>query len=826
MNFIPIFANNKLKTMKLRISSCLMTMLLLWAVQAKADNIERRFAVFNASDGLSDNSAQSIVCTKTGRMVITTIGHVNFYDGKGFSSVEPSQETAYELPRYTGHYHPYFDKYHHLWLKNKRSVTCVNLTVEAFIANIDSVFAELGAKAHVDDMFADQDGQVWMLCGNKIFGSEVKKDFPVEKGKNLQDLIVYDAKQLLLFYDDGEVVSFDLATQKLLYRQKAYDEATVKKYYRTSLARLHDNTVLQIRDGEKEGILLQFDVKKRQWTTLMTLPYKFNNLVVHHDVVYLASEYGYWTYNLRTRETMHAEELTMENGKKLLTDINTIEFDRQGGMWLGTEKRGLLYAKPFPPPFRTYEWTDPQAIKYYNMLETQPAPVTEFKGESVNCVFTDSRHWTWVGTRSGLRLYKSQAANPIVFTRREGLFNNVIHSIAEDLDGNIWVSTSYGISYIPVFRAQVGTVTSYNQIDNIPNETFSNGRAMRLKDGTIVMQSLDHVVAFNPAMFHHDTFRDFKFYPKLVGLMVNGTMVQAGSMLDGKLILDRAITRVREINVNYNHNTLSFVFSGLNFFRPIQTYYRYRVPELNPEWRVVSFFNSGGLVDSRGMFHLPLTGLKPGEYHIEVQASMYPDVWIQEPFTWLLYVNEPWWRTQGVYISLGLIVLILLALNLLFYSRNVRMKMRRTVGEQEVVRQLRNMISRYDSLGKDSFSAQMRQQESPGQKGSVEAFCQLVTKVAPRIREHRETPSLSELTQIADTDMLQFINLVSQHVSTNSYELALRLHLQKACELLRGSKLPIEQIAEDCGFATPNFFVASFYGVYKQTPLEYRSAKP
>ena len=41
-----------------------------------AQGDEREFYVFDASNGMAANSAQTIKCTKTGRMVITTIGHV------------------------------------------------------------------------------------------------------------------------------------------------------------------------------------------------------------------------------------------------------------------------------------------------------------------------------------------------------------------------------------------------------------------------------------------------------------------------------------------------------------------------------------------------------------------------------------------------------------------------------------------------------------------------------------------------------------------------------------------------------------------------------
>ena len=72
-------------------------MLLLVALtaglQVQAD--EPRFYVYNASNGLADNSAQTIYCTKTGRLVITTMGQINFFDGNNFTYIDPSRENTY-----------------------------------------------------------------------------------------------------------------------------------------------------------------------------------------------------------------------------------------------------------------------------------------------------------------------------------------------------------------------------------------------------------------------------------------------------------------------------------------------------------------------------------------------------------------------------------------------------------------------------------------------------------------------------------------------------------------------------------------------------------
>ena len=93
--------------------------MLVVSVDARADDKNLVFISYDASNGLADNSAQIVRCTKTGRILILTIGHVNFYDGDSFVHIDPSNRDVIRLPGYQGNYQLFFDKYHHLWGKNR-----------------------------------------------------------------------------------------------------------------------------------------------------------------------------------------------------------------------------------------------------------------------------------------------------------------------------------------------------------------------------------------------------------------------------------------------------------------------------------------------------------------------------------------------------------------------------------------------------------------------------------------------------------------------------------------------------------------------------------
>ncbi len=807
----------------------LIAMLLLVSNSALAGpRLQRVFISYDASNGLADNSAQTIKCTRTGRMVITTIGHVNFYDGATFTHIDPTPENIFPLPKYTGHYHSYFDKHHHLWVKDRKAVTCLDLTTERFESNVDSVFKSLGMNKRVDDLFCDVNNHLWLLSDNQLYGIDAKKSFPVLQQSELQDVDVYNKNQLLQFFANGAVAVFDISTGKHLYDAVAMRDGEASKYSLSSVVFAHDSDYYQIRNGAKEAVLLHFSAKTRQWRKLMSVPYHLNNMKEFRGSLYIASEYGYWTYNLESGHFKQYKDFVLTDGRRLTTDVNDICFDHQGGIWLGTENRGLLYSRPFKMAFVTYYWDTPEAKEYTALMDSQ-LKTDETLPRHVNCIYKDSRGWTWTGTYTGLQLKKPENDTITTVTQRDGLRNDMVHSIIEDDMHNMWIATSFGISQLYIRNGKVHHIESYVQADNVPIETFVKGRAIKLEDGTIVMQSLDHVVAFHPTNFYEEELSNMSLLPKLVRLMVNGHFINVGTKLDGQTIIDRAISRVKELTVSYNHNTLSLTFSGLNYMRPVQTYYRVRVKGLQNDWKVYSYANSAGRVDSRGMFHLPMTALSPGVYTIELQASMSPEVWLEKPLEWVVRVEQPWWRSTGIYVLLiGLIVIVAL-INFLFFIRNTRMRLMRNNDEDDLLRRIRSFVDRCTNLSSEVLTplSSLNDDNADIMSEMDNDFEKAMSQIVPYIQEHGDQRvSMRQLAGITGIEMGRLYEIMTDNLYKSPRHLALSLRLQKAADMLLQGNTSVEDIAERCGFSSPNYFIASFYHYYRQTPQSYLKTNP
>ena len=801
---------------------------LLSILTAGAVNVSPRiFRNYTAANGLADNGAQTILCTKTGRLVITTAGQINFYDGASFSYIDPLDENIYALSDYRGNYHLYFDKYHHIWLKNTGSVTCVELITERFVPSIEDVFAEFGVKERVMDLFVDRTGVVWLLTANGLYSVATKQYIKPRAGLNLQDLEVYKDKFLMLFYENGLMEMYDIAKGKRLTENRPYNDEMARHYAASSLVMMDSTKVYQIRNGAKDAILMQYDVPRKEWTELLRTPYHLNSLVKHDSLLYVPCEYGYWTVHESSYETTHIEALSIVSGQPLETDINVIAFDRQGGMWAGTESRGILYSRPYKPPFIPYAWGTPTANQLGSMM-SNVNQWPKFRDRTVNCVFKDSRGWTWVGTSQGLQVYRRESdLLPQVYTTKDGLYNNIVHSIVEDQAHHIWVATSYGISVVLFDEdGKVHFINSYNEYDHVPNEVFVNGKAMLLPDGQIAMQSLDHVVLFDPTkMSTLDNNYPFKIYPKLIKLMVNGIDVTPTTEIDGKRILDRALSRVWGLDLNYNQNSLTLVFSALNYFRPQQTFYRVRVLGLDEEWRVLSPFSSD-MVDKDGLLHLPLIALRPGHYTIQVQASLAPDVWDTRPYEWTIDVNEPWWRSVGLFGLLAFVLVVMAGINLFYYMKNANLRAMRNSEEIGLINRIYAFVDRCNTSTEvlEPVIEEYTSAQPDPQVELDEDFLKIYKKIAHVVEFERKKKKMTmrRLSNAAGMDAKTFYQVITTNIFKSPRPLIKQARLQQAERMLRNTKEPLEVIADKCGFISVNFLISQFFQVHHVTPDQYR----
>jgi transcriptional regulator GlxA family with amidase domain len=189
-------------------------------------------------------------------------------------------------------------------------------------------------------------------------------------------------------------------------------------------------------------------------------------------------------------------------------------------------------------------------------------------------------------------------------------------------------------------------------------------------------------------------------------------------------------------------------------------------------------------------------------------------------------VHEPWWRTTGVLVLFGMLLILLLAINTYYYMKNVGMRAMRNSQERGVVRNIRHFAencSRQGAVLLEPSPEEYKGIESNLQNALTPEFIAVMEKITPLVLERDDDRlTMRDLCSEAKMELQPFYQLMLGNIFKNPRPLAKTLMLKKAEKLLTSTEKDMEEISGECGFVTPNYFIATFYHEYHATPEVYR----
>jgi DNA-binding response OmpR family regulator/ligand-binding sensor domain-containing protein/nitrogen-specific signal transduction histidine kinase len=336
---------------------------LLFAIHAQGQE-HFSFTPIDSNDGLSENKINCIAQLHDGRMVIITDGLVNLYDGTSFHYLHYNEEQLCSLTEYNGYNRTYVGIDGLLWIKNQFKLKLCDIRKESFVTNTDSVLGLLGVDKPLKNFFMDSDYNYWLQttedqliyrnCKDgktRIFLTGVsemngKKDI-------LYDLAVID-KQVFLFYRSGLMVCYETETANELYRENPFGQ---QESHHTNTLHVvpYMQHLYQIRNGGNGGIMHSFNTKNRKWNKIIETDISLNTLTVDKDGnCWVSTQNGFWFIDKYQTEKRLTTQLQLVDGRILESVIYTQYNDKNGGFWLGTSNRGLLYYHPERFKFRNF----------------------------------------------------------------------------------------------------------------------------------------------------------------------------------------------------------------------------------------------------------------------------------------------------------------------------------------------------------------------------------------------------------------------------------------------------------------------------------------
>ncbi len=349
------------------------------------------------------------------------------------------------------------------------------------------------------------------------------------------------------------------------------------------------------------------------------------------------------------------------------TDVHILFIDRSGILWIGTKQGGGLDA------------LDLQKGKFFN-YKNDPSDLNSLSDNKISSIYEDKSGTIWIGTQEG-GLNKFDRVNGKFrhFKMEDGLPSDFVTGILEDDHGNLWISTTNGLSK---FNPNTETFRNYDVEDGLQSNEFEELRAYcKSKTGELIFGGVNGFNIFYPDSIKDNThippvyITDFQLFNKPVPIGYDS--------LSGRTILRKSIIECKEIELNYDDKVFSFEFAALDFQAPTKNKYAYIMEGFDKDWTYTDA--------NRNL--ATYTNLDPGEYVFRVKGSNNDGIWNEEGASIKIIILPPWYQT-----TLAYLIYILLIGSIIYVTWKAQIKRIRNKHEYEMSRFEAQKLHEVDEL--------------------------------------------------------------------------------------------------------------------------------
>ncbi len=359
--------------------------------------------------------------------------------------------------------------------------------------------------------------------------------------------------------------------------------------------------------------------------------------------------------------------------------ILSLAKDKNGTLWIGTFEGGLC----------KFEQETDNFICYKN----QTGNAASLSNNNVWTIMFDSKNRLWTGTQGGLNIV-NEPGKKIEFihlTTKQGLPGNVIFGLAEDKNGNIWMSTFKGIAMLNVSLFDhlsdpyeyindpvKPLIKCYDVHDGLQGNEFNQGAWFQSESGTIYFGGSNGLTYFNPDSIRPDTFSPsvvltgFRIFNKetmiLPDNMPEGSTKDKVILEDKQYYLPGDISYLDNIIITHRERVFSFSFASLDFRNPSEIQYAYFMEGFEDNWNFVGNRNEA-----------TYTNLSPGSYIFKVKGTNKGGRWSENESHIGITILPPFWKTTWFI----LVVIVLVALTILLIIRRIIIVHKRKVLEEK-----------------------------------------------------------------------------------------------------------------------------------------------
>lgn len=798
--------------------------------------------------GLSDNQALCLLQLDSHAMAIGTWGNINFFDGGHFSHERLTDAAIYKVQNGKDQLRMSLDNHHRIWMKRYNQLWCMDYRGGCYVEHLDKVFDSwLPPRSKSDvvlNVLFDSRHQVWLCRQGRVYDVDGRRLYQLPRQVGEVVYVDGDAKHVWVFTDKGLCISYNRFSRRQLYIIRCSD-APQDSYWNVMTKSDGHGGYYQLYGGH-ESRLYHFSPRTRSFRLVYTASRLIRSFTVAPDGrLWLAHRAGILVLRNDGTEADKITSFSVRRGVQIENnDVSEVFFDADGNLWIAMSTEGVLYHHFCDYKLSSAPTLDELGLPFWldEAMHSRRVPqYIDAADHSTNDDLRDHRGWIWAATSRGLML--TIPGQPVrVLGMAEGLPSDIINALAEDRQGNIWMSTAVGIAMLSVKGTAKNPsfkVTPYDITDGcLPGEYYPRN-ALRLNDGRIVMAGLRGWTMFDPSRIQKPWHA---LHPRIVSVMVNDRELHAGKNFGG-ITLENEPPYADEVTLRYNQNNLSFVISAFYYQHRQHTVYRWRlVHGGDSTWHVVSSYTSTS-VDDDGILHLSMMQMQPGHYRLEVEAATNDSRFSTYRTSFRFTILPPWWATWWAYTLYTLLFLGLIALGVWIYVRDQRRRLEWKRQEEVLQLKIKHLLEA-------SPATRHPVESSPAPDIPDESQPVAIESEPKDAEEEAADEAERQLSEKDNAFIQQAVSLIEKHLGDNysveqlasdlcmertglykrltalidqSPQLFIRsIRLQRAADMLVNTDMSVTDIAYNTGFSSVAYLVRCFRSKYGVTPGEWR----
>jgi signal transduction histidine kinase/ligand-binding sensor domain-containing protein len=359
----------------------------------------------------------------------------------------------------------------------------------------------------------------------------------------------------------------------------------------------------------------------------------YYDLLFESDQMWLATENGLYRKNMVTGSIVPVIRNNEKHNGYNIYQVRSVDSDNEN-IYAATLGGGLVVIHK-----------ESGKIKIFQHERGNPASLSS---NQINQVYVSEKEQVWLVTFNGLCYFDKKEEKFRHFGIKDGFQAEFMTAIAEDFNGNLWISSQHGISK---YNPQIQKVENFYFYSQLSVKSFHVKSAFTGRNGIIYFGRRGGFVSFHP-----DSIRLNATPPPVLitGFKVNNSEV----VISPASVLKTNIEATKSIQLSYQQNSFAFSFAAMDFAFPERNKYAYMLENFDNDWVYTNDVNTS------------YTNVPPGKYVFRVKAANHDGIWNEEGVALQVHIRPAFWQTLvfKILVFLGIALLLLIGYNRRVYK--------------------------------------------------------------------------------------------------------------------------------------------------------------